>query len=206
MAMAAEAATSEWICFLDADVPPGSPNYAARLREAAERTDADHLLGEYLDEQASLMSNTVAIYQPLVAALFPEAAGKFGEKPLTGFRVVRRRFLEPGRFPADFGVEAYLNLAVMLRGGACEVAPIGVYQSRFRYKPSMGLEISRAVLDVAQCCGRLSSSARPRWERWVGEAVDVISRYRGTDEERPAYGQRLMALLERPLPSAVSQD
>ena len=100
MAAAAAVAESEWICFLDADVPTGSPNYAARLREASERTEADHVLGEYQDEQPAVPSSTFAIYDPLVAIFFPEAGGKFGSKPLTGFRVIRRAALQPQQEPA----------------------------------------------------------------------------------------------------------
>lgn len=201
MAIAAEAANTDWICFLDADVPEGSPNYAACLRQAAEQNGADHLLGEYQDQKTAVMSNTIALYEPLVSSLFPEAAGKFGNRPLTGFRMIRRAFLRPEDFPPDFGIEAHLNIDVLMSGGTHKVVPIGHYESRFRYKPHMGSEIAGAILDLAQCYGRLAADARPGWDQWVGEAIDVISAYRGTDQERPAFQQRLVALAHRPTPA-----
>lgn len=201
MAIAAEAAKTDWICFLDADVPEGSPNYAVRLRQAAEQSGADHFLGEYQDQKTAIMSNTIAVYEPLVSSLFPEAAGKFGDRPLTGFRMIRRAFLRPQDFPPDFGIEAHLNIDVLMSGGTHKVVPIGHYESRFRYKPYMGCEIARAILDLAQSYGRLAAGARPAWDQWVGDAIDVIAAYRGTDAERPAFQQRLAALARRPAPA-----
>jgi len=202
MAVAAEAARSPWVCYLDADVPAGSPNYAARLRDIAAGTSADHVLGEYHDAQESVLSNTFAVYGPLVASLFPEAADRFGRRPLTGFRLVRREFLHPSTFPPDFGIEAHLNLDILLSGGTHEVAPIGEYHSRFRYKPAMGSEIARAVLDLAERHGRLAPAARPAWDKWVGRAITVISGYHGGRDERPAFLRELTALAQRPTPPA----
>jgi glucosyl-3-phosphoglycerate synthase len=200
MAVATAAAQTEWVCFLDSDVPADSPNYAACLREVATRTKADHLVGEYRDGLNTIMSNTSALYEPLVASLFPEAAGKFGSRPLTGFRVIRRHYLKPTEFPPDFGIEAYLNLHVLLSGGTHEVVPIGRYRSRFRYKPYMGSEIAKAILDLAVSHARLAPAARPEWDAWVDEAVEVISGYQGTAQERAAFRERLAALAQRPTP------
>ena len=169
-------------------------------REASEHTEADHVLGEYQDEQPAVPSNTFAIYEPLVATFFPEAGGKFGSKPLTGFRVIQRALLRPQRFPYDFGIEAYLNIEIMMSGGTHEVLPIGSYKSRFRYKPRMGREIANAVLDLAVHYGRLTPAARQAWNEWVSDAIAVISEYRGAREGRPEFLRRLAALPERPIP------
>jgi glucosyl-3-phosphoglycerate synthase len=201
MAAATEATRSPWICFMDADVPAGSLNYAARLRDLVDGTRADHVLGEYSDTHESVMSNTFAVYAPLVASLFPEAADRFGSKPLTGFRAVRRAFLDPGAFPPDFGIEAHLNLDILMSGGTHEVAPIGTYQSRFRFKPSMGCEIAQAVLDLAERYGRLAPEARPAWDDWAGQAIAVISGYHGGPDERPAFVRELTSLAQRPTPA-----
>jgi glucosyl-3-phosphoglycerate synthase len=203
MAAAVSAADSPWICFLDADIAPGSPNYAAALRAAIDSGGADHLVGEFTDPGAAVLSNTYAVYEPLLAGLFPEAAGRFGSKPLTGFRAVRRSFLRPGDFPPGFGIEAHLNLSVLLQGGSHEVIPVGCYSGPFRYKPYMGLEIAAAVLDLAERAGRLSPTCRPGWQAWVDEAVSIIAGYRGTDEERPAFTEQLGRLAGRPHPPAL---
>jgi glucosyl-3-phosphoglycerate synthase len=203
MAAAVSAADSPWICFLDADVAPGSPDYAAALRGAIDQERADHIIGEFHEPGPSVLSNTYAVYEPLVAGLFPEAAGRFGSRPLTGFRAVRRRFLRPGEFPPGFGIEAHLNLSVLLQGGSHEVVPIGSYSGPFRYKPYMGLEIAAAVLDLAEQAGRLSPARRPAWQAWVDEAVGVIAGYQGTQEERPAFTEQLGKLAGRPHPPAL---
>ena len=203
MAAAVAATDSPWMCFLDGDVDSGSPSYAAALRAAIGQTQADHLVGEFEDRAASVLSNTYAVYEPLVAGLFPEAAGRFGSKPLTGFRAVRRTFLRPGEFPPGFGIEAHLNLSVLLQGGSHAVVPIGHYSGPFRYKPYMGLEIAAAVLDLAERAGRLSPSRRPEWQAWVDEAVNIIAGYQGTEEERPAFVEQLGKLAGRPHPPAL---
>jgi glucosyl-3-phosphoglycerate synthase len=202
MAAAVAATDSPWICFLDGDVEPGSPNYAAALRVGVEQTQADHLIGEFTDPAGSVLSNTYAVYEPLVAGLFPEAAGRFGSKPLTGFRAVRHKFLHPAEFPPGFGIEAHLNLSVLLQGGSHQVVPIGRYNGPFRYKPHMGLEIAAAVLDLAERAGRLNPARRPAWQAWVDEAVSVIAGYQGTQEERPAFVEQLRKLAGRPCPPA----
>jgi glucosyl-3-phosphoglycerate synthase len=203
MAAAVNAIDSPWVCFLDADIASDKPNYAIALRAAIDRAGADQFVGEFEDTSGSVLSNTYAVYEPLVAGLFPEAAGRFGSKPLTGFRAVRRRFLRPGEFPPDFGIEAHLNLSVMLDGGVHEVVPIGRYVGPFRYKPHMGKEIATAVLNLAERAGRLSPSLRPAWDAWVDEAVSIIARYRGTSHERPAFVRQLAVLAGRQHPPAL---
>lgn len=203
MAAAVAAGDSPWICFLDADVPGDAPNYAAVLRAAVTQNRADHVLGEFDDRMGSVLSNTYAVYESLVAGLFPEAAGRFGSKPLTGFRAVRRAFLRPGEFPPGFGIEAHLNLSVLLAGGTHEVTPIGEDTNPFRYKPYMGREIAAAVLDLAQRSGRLSTSRRPEWDAWVEEAVSIIAGYQGTVAEQPAFVEQLGKLAGRPHPAAL---
>ena len=71
-----------------------------------------------------------------------------------------------------------------------------------------GREIANAVLDLAEYYSRLAPAARQAWNEWVSEAMAVISEYRGTADERPAFLRRLAALTERPIPpvSVNNQD
>lgn len=202
MAAVVTASDSPWICFLDADLPGGGVNYPAVLRDAAARGGADQVLGEFDAVSGGMQSGTYAVYEPLVAALFPEAAGRFGARPLTGFRAVRRAFLRPEEFPPGFGIEAHLNLSVLLAGGTHLMTPLGPDANPFRYKPFMSREIAAGVLDCAQRAGRLSPARRPEWDAWAEEAVAVISQYRGTAAERPAFTRQLARLAGRPYPAA----
>lgn len=199
MAAVVAEAHSPWICFLDGDVPEGNQNFAAELRAHIENGTADHILGEFEDVSRSPLSNTVAVYEPMTRCLFPEANG-FGTKPLTGFRAVRSEYLRPDEFPPGFGIEAYLNLSVLLAGGSHRTVPIGPYRGPFKYKQAMGTEIGDAVLDVAERHGRLSGAARPSWDEWVATAVTAISGYHGTEAERPAFMRVLADLVRRPCP------
>lgn len=204
MAAAARAARTPWIGFLDADLVAADRNIAAELRRATVSAPADTamVVGDFTEPPPPpLLSNTVAVYAPLVRALAPEADGAFGQHPLSGFRCVRRE-IAAGGLPADFAVEAYLNLDVALAGRRHVVTGIGEYRQRFRYKPYMGREIARGVLDAAVAYGRLAADRRPEWEAWVEEVVAVVAGYRGESDGRAAYRERLERAAARPLPPA----
>jgi glucosyl-3-phosphoglycerate synthase len=204
MRVAIEAATGEWVCFLDADVLDAATNIPAVLRErafASGSAPVDHVLGDF-SEPESILSNTVGIYAPLVAGLFPEIAERLGSKPLTGFRAVRRDLLPPD-LPDGYGVEAHLNIAVTMAGGSAAVVDLGRISGKFKPHRSMGAEIAAAVLNAAERFGRLAPSARHAWDEWVDGVIAVISRTRVADVDRAAYLQRLAAAASRPLPSAL---
>lgn len=196
-----------WVVFLDADIVGSERNLAAVLGRAAAAAppSVGMVLGDFEDRPAgSVLSNTWAIYEPLVAGLFPELADGWGEHPLTGFRAVRAEAVADllAEVPGDFGVEAWLNVRTAVGGWAHEVVHLGWYRGRFRYKPAMGHEIATPLLDVAQAVGRLDAGQRAAWEAWVGDVVAVIGGYRGADEGRAEYLADLAAVRSRPLPSA----
>ncbi len=199
MAVAVAAARTEWLCFLDADMTVAGANIAERLRAAVLDTTADHLVGDFTDPFRGVLSNTVAIYEPLVAGLFPEVAGKLGSKPLSGFRAVRRRYI-PADLPPDYGVEAALNIELTLAGAVSQVIPIGDFSGKFKPHPTMAVEIARAVLDEAELHGRLDRRQRPAYEEWVATARTAISVTKVPDPDKPAYIDRLRAAAAAPLP------
>jgi glucosyl-3-phosphoglycerate synthase len=201
MRLAAKIVETPWVCFLDADLVETSHNIAAVLREAALRAgdEVAMIVGEFTDPPPEpLLGNTIALYPALVRALFPEADGRFGCRPLSGFRVVRPEFVVGA--PDDFGVEAYLNLTVAVSGRPFLVTPIGMYRQRFRYKPDMGREIGKAILDLAVIHGRLDSRARPAWDRWVASLAATMGSYRGDPGDRDAQLGHLLAAAAVPLP------
>lgn len=199
MAVAVEAARTEWICFLDADLVDAENNIPGLLRAAATGEQVDQVVGDFECGLGVILSNTMGIYEPLVAALFPEIAGRLGSKPLTGFRAVRRGFLPP-LLPAGYGVEAEINIHIALSGGRSVVTPIGLFTGKFKPHPMMGEEVADAVLDAAERHGRLAPSARPAWQAWVDGVIDVISTSRVEPERQRAYLDRLLAAARRPLP------
>jgi hypothetical protein len=140
------------------------------------------------------------VYAPLVARLFPESAGSYGRRPLSGFRALRSDWAQGG-LPGDFGVEAHLNITFALRSRASiKAVSVGRYRGPFRYKPRMGAEVGRAILDLAQVHGRLEAGARPEWEAWLEVVLAHIATYRGDRRERERFGSALAELAARPLP------
>lgn len=214
MRVAAAAVDTEWICFLDADLLHAHRSIptvlrAAVLEQGVAGTEAvaptavagpvATLIGEF-HEPESVLSNTLGIYTPLVAGLFPEVAGRLGSKPLTGFRAVRTDLM-PRDLPDGYGAEAHINIVLAMAGGAARVVDIGRIRGKFKPHQSMGMEIADAVLDAGVRFGRLAVSARPAWVAWVHEVLGVI---RGPvpKADRDTYLTRLSAAAARPLPSA----
>lgn len=197
---ALDAASTQWVCLLDADIHQADWNIALTLSERARANDADMIVGDF-DETGmpSILSNTWGIYEPLTSALFPEVVGICGSKPLSGFRALRTS-LDLQNIPHGFGVEAYLNLAVSLHGKRSTATPIGRYGGPFRYKPTMGLEIGHPILETATRVGLLSAHQRAEWDDWVAVVVETIAMYRGQISHRDEYLVRLREVANRPLP------
>lgn len=202
MATAVSEVDTEWVCFLDADLTSSQVNVPATLRHAAASGSADHVLGdfEYADP-GTILASTFTIYEPLVAEFFPEV-GALGANSLTGYRAVRRRYLD-GPLPADFGVESYLNIAIAMAGGTAAVHHLGVIASRFRPKSDMCREIARSILDLAIAHHRLHLDDRPTWNTWVDEGTPAV-RSVGDANGRSAALARLFAAVRRPMPPHAS--
>jgi glucosyl-3-phosphoglycerate synthase len=198
MAAAITEITSPWVCFLDADLTSSQINVPAALRHAAATGTADHVLGDYeYADPGTILSSTFTIYEPLVAEFFPEV-GNLGANSLTGYRAIRRRYLD-GLLPAHFGVESYLNISIATAGGTAAVRHLGVIASRFRYKPDMCREIACSILDLAVAHNRLRPDHRPRWQAWVDQAAAAIAEITATGGRSAALA-RLFAAVRRPMP------
>jgi len=198
MAAAVADVNTEWVCFLDADLISAEVNVAATLRTAAADRRADQVLGdyEYLDP-GTILASTFTIYEPLVAEFFPEV-GALGANSLTGYRAIRRSYLD-GLLPVDFGVEAHLNISIAMAGGSTAVCHLGVIGSRFKYKHDMCREIARTILDLAVSHHRLDPGDRAYWNSWVDGGVPAI-RAVGGGAGHSASLARLFAAVRRPMP------
>ncbi|GAA2595503.1 hypothetical protein GCM10010411_31150 [Actinomadura fulvescens] len=202
MVTMARATETPWLCFMDADIVENGRNIPLTLRTAIESAPESTamVVADFDDPPPKpILSATISIYGPLVRALVPEADGRFGDRPLSGFRAVRPALLADDA-PADFGIEAYLNLTAALGGRPVVLTHIGPFKQRFRYKADMGAEIGRAILDVAVRHGRLDPALRPEWDAWVGRILKVIRTYDGDLSQGAAYLERLHAAMEEPMP------
>lgn len=195
---------TDWAVSLDADIFEGTTAIVRPLLDECARDFADLVVGDFSAEPGGVASNTWGIYEPLVAELFPEARGRFGTKPLSGFRAVRTTWAFPD-LPSDFGLEAYMNIAVATHQGRVEVTRLGHYRGRFLYKPEMGREIGRTILDSAVAQRRLEPERRPEWDEWVEAVVAHVASYRGDAPSREAFRRELLRLAARPLPPASSR-
>jgi glucosyl-3-phosphoglycerate synthase len=210
VARALDEATTEHLVLVDADIERTSANIPLSLREAAERSGADLIVAEFEEPRLRLRHSSRYVWRPLVRALFPEADGRFGRTPLSGFRALRTG-MELGSIPTQFGAETHLNLVVAAAGGSVDVVDVGTYWGPVRPKPLLGLEVGAAILDLAHARGRLEAELRPRWDEWVRSVVEIVvaGPGRSTDGSTPRdtsadaeYVQRLEVASGRPLPPA----
>jgi glucosyl-3-phosphoglycerate synthase len=204
MAAAISVVATPWVCFLDADLISAELNVPAALRQAAASGDADHILGDYeYADTATILASTFTMYEPRVAEFFPEV-GALGANSLTGYRAIRRSYLD-GPLPADFGVESHLNITTAVAGGTASVCHLGIIASRFNHKPDMCQEIARTILDLAVAHNRLPPDERSRWNTWVEGGVPAIHGV-GATNGRSAVLARLFAAVRRPMPPRVHRS
>lgn len=192
---------TEWVCFLDADLVASQVNIPEVLRKAADSAgrDADHIVGDYeYDYPGTILGSTFTIYEPLAAEFFPEI-GHLGANSLTGYRAIRRSVIQTP-LPADFGVEAFLNISIAVGGGRASVCHLGEVESRCRpHGAAMPRAIGESMLNAAVAYGRLDPDARPGWEGWLDEGVAALSG-QTANGGRSATLARLFSAVRRPMP------
>jgi glucosyl-3-phosphoglycerate synthase len=193
------ATTGEFVCFLDADQTYADQNIALRLaEEIRSNTAPDHVVGDFDDGLFAILTNTDGFYNPLVQELFPEVHGHFGSKPLTGFRIVRRTFLDLP-LPAHFGVEAHLNITSTMAGAAVSLVHLGRFTGKLKANKSRTLEITGTILDLAERYRRIDPDERGAWEAWVSTVYGVASGW-GPDTDQEEYRAALMTAAGAPFP------
>lgn len=196
LAAAIERCRTEYICFVDADIEESSQNIPLSLKRAVLEEPADMVVGDFDWPTRRFLRVTVGIYEPLVAALFPEAAGRFGGKPFSGFRILRPD-AGWGDLPAGFGVESHLNVEAGARRLRVRSIDVGTYIGPLRPQPTIPGEVACAILDAAERHGRLSAPRRPLWEDWVAPMVDLL---RDKAPNADSFQDVFDELRARPLP------
>ena len=202
VAAAVEHCSTTHICLLDADIESTTVNVPEALRRALERTGADMVVGEFDWPEKEFRPVTTSIWDPLVGALFPEAAATVTRVPLSGFRIFDVGLVgEP--LPTGFGLEVHLNIVGCLEGRRTDTADIGTYSGPIRSNPGLPAEIATAILDIAESRDRLDASARPAWDEWLEPVLALIGETTPDDRERRAM---LIEAAARPLPAAAGTE
>jgi glucosyl-3-phosphoglycerate synthase len=189
--------SSGWLVLLDADIEYSAVSIPGALRQAAEHSTADMVVGQPVSP-GKRRSVTPYLYGPLVRALFPEVPEI--ERPLSGFRALRAG-IPLGRLPGGYGIEVHLNVQVALAGGRIEMLPLGRYRGPLRDYAHIGRaarDIAETMLDLAAAHGRLAD--RAAWEAWTARVLGVIDDQPGADADDTEYFDRLRAAAAEPLP------
>jgi glucosyl-3-phosphoglycerate synthase len=187
------------ICLVDADIEASERNIPATLAERYAHGDADMVVAAFDWRERGPLVMTRAVYQPLLEALFPDAARTLGRVALSGFRIFDTA-LPLGRLPAGFGVESHINVAFVAAGGRIAKIHVGRYWGPLRDKRDIGSVLAETVLDLAVEHGRLEPERRPGWERWVHEVVAIGQRRGPHGRLAEEDWESLQAILDGPRP------
>jgi glycosyltransferase involved in cell wall biosynthesis len=204
MAQALDRCRDGYICFLDGDITWSENNLALALRNGVERHRPQMLVGSIRQRARTRLSVTPAIHDQLVGELFPSVLEQFppGIFALTGCRALDAS-LDIGTLPPGYGAETYLNLLFSLRRRDVVIADLGSCENPirgYRNVPAMGLDVANAILDMAQAVELLDPEARPAWDGWVADVLDVIRGQPPEGADDSADMQRLRTLSAQPLP------
>jgi glucosyl-3-phosphoglycerate synthase len=192
---------TKYICLLDADIEQSESNIPLTLRRALDVEPADMIVADFDWPARRSWGAMRGVYFPLVGALFPEAADRFGRIPFSGFRLLRTD-LPLDAVPPGFAVETYLNLFCTLEGLRTRVIDVGVYDGPERPKLDLGREVGDLILDMAVADGRLDAGLRPLWDAWLEGVMEVL-RDRPLDGASAAgHLERVLAAAARPMPRA----
>jgi len=176
IATALERCEEGYICLLDADQFYWTVNIPATLRATALASEAAMVLGSYSEERRRVIQPYV--YWPLVDALFSDYGRRCDPTPLSGLRSFDIAVVPPGRLPPGYGIETHLNLAFAAAGRRIEVVDLGVVQGPLRAYANVAevaSDVSTAILDFAEGCGRLDPPGRAHFERWRREMLEKLS-------------------------------
>ena len=194
-----------YLCFLDADYAWSERNIPAEVRDAAERTGADMVVGTYTEERRRVVMP--GVYHPIVGALAPEALEHI-DIALSGFRAVRPSVLRTP-LPPGYGAETHLNLEATFGGAVVCSTPVGGFRGSLRGYTNISAildDVAAAILDQAERYGRLDPVDRPRWERWIDEVRLVVADQPALGADDRAFLERLADVAARPLPAAPVGD
>jgi hypothetical protein len=188
------------MCFVDADLEASEINIPHKIRSVAAETGADMVVGAFHEKKRRL-AVTPSLYHPLLGALFPERVNDLSV-PLSGFRALRVGLpIRP--LPPGYGAETHLNVEVPTAGYTVVDCDLGRFQGNLRdYSniPEIGTDVAAALLDLGEAHGRLAPAARPAWDAWVADVIDVLRGQPPVGADDSAYVEELLAVAARPLP------
>ena len=152
------------ILFVDADIKNLSPAMLKKLVAPIQNNDGDVTIASFSSPYPQ--SFTELAYRPLMRLLFPEVESAIKEAPLSGQRAMTRKTARSLKLSPGFGVEAAMNVDIVLAGLKVKAVPLGAIDPVF--KGTLGpavlrkraKEIAAAILAKAKEHGRLGRLAK----------------------------------------------
>lgn len=143
-----EAATNEFIIFLDADIDPYPDKSISNLAAPLINDEADFVKGAFA-RNAGRVTELVA--KPLLAIIFP-GLSHFSQ-PLSGMIAGKKTFFKKIEFFNDYGVDIGILIDMYLMKARVQEVNIGYIENKskpWQALSKMSGEVSRAILSKAQ--------------------------------------------------------
>lgn len=143
-----DAASNEYIVFLDADIDPYPEQSISKLATPLLEDKADFVKGAFA-RNAGRVTELVA--KPLLTILFPGLA--HFSQPLSGMIAGKKSFFKKIEFFNDYGVDIGILIDMYLMKARVEEVNIGYIENKSKPWEALGKmsrEVSRAILSKAQ--------------------------------------------------------
>ncbi len=150
----AEAASHEYIVYLDGDLHNLRPNIISDLIAPIQLDGADFVKAKFGRGGGRVTELTA---KPMLRIFFPELSSF--SQPLGGIVAARKSLLKSMRFESDYGVDVGLLIDAYRAGATLAEIDIGTLKHESQSLPALGVmaqEVSRTIFERAKDAGRLS--------------------------------------------------
>ncbi len=148
MRLGFENSSGDIISFTDADISNINEKWIECVVEPILKNEADATIGCYTSP--FFMTATETVYRPLIKLLFSEVEKCIISQPLSGQRAFRRKVLEQLELFPSMGVEAAMNIDLVMKKINITEVPLPEKIDRYKGNLQMVPDIIEAIIDMAK--------------------------------------------------------
>jgi glucosyl-3-phosphoglycerate synthase len=179
-----QAASNEFICFLDGDIDPYPSETVSLLTEPILKGNVDFVKSTF-DRNAGRVTELVA--KPLLSILFPDLA-KFTQ-PLSGMIAGRKSILSKVDMMDDYGVDVGILIDMHLKGITIKEVNIGYLENKSKPWESLGSmsrEVAQAIIQKAV------QSGKSTYNNHIDGIIASLKHQMETEEAHPRKSRKLI--------------
>ncbi len=171
------------VLFVDADIKNLSPAMLKKLVAPVQKGECDVTIASFSSPYPQ--SFTELAYRPLMRLLFPEVNAAITESPLSGQRAMKRKTALKLKLLPEFGVEAAMNIDIVLAGLKVKTVPLGAIDPVFKGTLGQSVlrrrakEIATTILIKAKEHGRLKKLDKANCPALIKGVTDAFGSGKG---------------------------